>query len=177
MNRLFSLVVLVFWLMQIGQTSYPLVIFLPLICTFRFLQGGVRTRRPSLYYPVIVKLCICPTTSQQFTCSLLNTTFLTTLVYQVLSIFVILCQWHMREKYVGYLICDYILNYVHEYTLPSFRISCLFLSFSAHLKPVRPVKQPPAVCGPSQCSVDHFVFQGFAAHSGPGQSFLPFARQ
>lgn len=71
----------------------------------------------------------------------------------------------------------FLVVIIKQLTISCITIFCLIPSFSAHLKPVLPVKRPAAMCGPSQCVMDQSVLQGSTAHSGPGQSFLPFARQ
>lgn len=154
----------------------------PNICisSFRCPQRAVRTRRPSLCFPVIAKLFVCQTTCQQFICSLLNITSPTTPVYQVMCNLVTFKNL-LASSYMVFLFPFNWSLFLGCYNKPIdnqlHRTHAFSPSSSAHLKPVRPDKQPPAVCGPSQRVVDQSVFQGSAAHPGPGQSFLPFARQ
>lgn len=131
--------------------------------SFRCPQGAVKTRRRRLYYPATEKCSVCQIMSLRSTCSLLNTTFLTTPIYQVLH------KWFLFYVYF-------------RHVWAKFEYLCLWMktffpSSSTHLQPVRPGEWPPVHSGSAQRAVDQSVLQGSAAGAGPGQSVLSLTGQ
>lgn len=75
------------------QSKMRKILIVILYCSFRCLQGAVKTRRHRLCYPATGNCSVCQIMSLPSICSLLNTTFLTTPIYQVLHKWFLFCLY------------------------------------------------------------------------------------